>query len=341
MMGLSQDETEPLFHYISHEILVNTPEKFRKEVVGELIQLALLKNEEIPPEHANMIIEEVIKRKNDEMKEEARKIKKQEEERHRYEEELIREEEKEKREYLRSKKEVKKVKKNNKTKKEVKKEQAEEEVLEGASNYAKNKDRSVVHFYKIHKRVFRWMMDTQNIKRELDAGSEEKWKKRSIKDIKKQKVVHDIIEVTKILKKDYSDKFFIDTESYLKNGSKRRGKIAVGMLENEGSKKLGIVEVGIFEDRNGRDVIYHLMFKSINSENIEKVVNSALEKMDSIDEINILDDPSNLKGFNYSKNIRSETIEKEKHIKIVWRDPKEISIIIKSLTIFHKPFGIQ
>ncbi|UTX42882.1 DUF1609 domain-containing protein [Encephalitozoon hellem] len=76
------------------------------------------------------------------------------------------------------------------------------------------------------------MRDASSIKRALDGGREEKWKGKSIEDIERQKITHDIIEVVRLLESCDADMFFMDVS--------QNRKAAVGVLEVSGC--MGVVE---------------------------------------------------------------------------------------------------
>ncbi|KAL7348415.1 DUF1609 domain-containing protein, partial [Encephalitozoon intestinalis] len=161
---------------------------------------------------------------------------------------------------------------------EKKEEEGEEEELVGAvggvsisSDSGKSKGKqSERTSYKLHKRVTRWSKDAGKIQEELDKGGEEKWKGKSIKEIREQKEVHDIAEVVDLLRSPDASRFFMD----LGGGENRIQKMATATLERGGRREVGIVEVGIFKNGKGEYVIYHLMFKAIKVEEVRSVMSS-------------------------------------------------------------------
>ncbi|AFM98216.1 putative interB family protein [Encephalitozoon hellem ATCC 50504] len=165
-----------------------------------------------------------------------------------------------------------------------------------------------INHYRIHKRVLVWMRDVSSIKRALDRGKEEKWKGKSMNDIERQKITHDIVEVVRLLRSEDRDRFFMPGESWVENDVPRHRKVAVGVLEIAGERMTGIVEASSYKDKDGSDVIYHLMFRRTNVKEIGGVVSQGEDfsrKMESTScgEFSESKDGS---GFLYGKGMRCE-----------------------------------
>ncbi|KAG5860374.1 DUF1609 domain-containing protein [Encephalitozoon hellem] len=203
------------------------------------------------------------------------------------------------------------------------------------------KPKSINH-YRIHKRVLLWMKDVSSIKRALDGGREEKWKGKSIEDITKQKITHDIIEVVRLLRSEDRDRFFMPGESWVEDDVPRHRKVAVGVLEIEGERMVGIVEASSYKDKDGSDVIYHLMFRRTNVKEIGGVVSQGEDfstKMESTScgEFSESEDGS---GFLYGKGIRCEVWHNFDKFVVTWGNRRNTREVLKRLTVLCRPKAI-
>ncbi|ADM11452.1 uncharacterized protein Eint_050030 [Encephalitozoon intestinalis ATCC 50506] len=243
-----------LIGYLDHNLLINTNKEHGREVAAELVKEAFLEYKDDYENEINRIVLEVEERKKRNTDEKEMK----EKEANQNAEELMREEEEEKR---RSKGKGKgKVVENSRKRKIVtkdKKEEIEDKKSEKGAVGGKKEEKTKKKNYEIHGRVFQWKKEPEVIKNILDEGTEQKWRGRSIEEIKEQKKFHDIVEAVGLLRHEDADDFFDLTRSYEERGVKRERKVALAMLETkESGKEIGIVEVGIFRD-GGNDVVYH------------------------------------------------------------------------------------
>ncbi|WEL38921.1 DUF1609 domain-containing protein [Encephalitozoon hellem] len=360
----SENIEEFLPHCINNELIIEIEnDKYGKKIVAELIYQVFLENRSITKEYANNVAKEVAKRERQKEKREEEEVKRIEEEKLRIQEELIKEEEREqakktleqnviaknrpgKKEKSQSKSKVPREKNENAQEAE-RKERNQHEIQEKKGSGKKStrdtkvfdlKKNDIAYHYMIHPRVLRWTKKAEAIHKILQKGSEENWKNRTIEEIIEQKEVHDIIEVAKILKDRRADEFFINTGVYVKNNSKTWKKIVIATLERRGVKEPGIVEVGVFKNRQGVNVIYHLMFRSIYSQKIEDIISSALKESDNVvDKTKDSDESVDLSGFQYPKPVRCEIVEENGRIRITWGDINNTAIKVRELTIFRKP----
>ncbi|CAD25355.1 hypothetical protein [Encephalitozoon cuniculi GB-M1] len=200
----------------------------------------------------------------------------------------------------------------------------------------KEKSKGEEHCYKVHKRVLRWMKSAERIKYELDNGEEEKWRGRSIEEIEEQKVLHDITEVLKLLRSKECDKFFARTGKYMKGGSERWNMVGVGILEEGGKKRVGNVEVGLFEGKGGENIIYHLMFKPTDFEEEGEGARPSFGRCDGVDAIEE-GRISDMSGFQYPPGVRSEITSSGSEFRIVWKNQRDTSLVLRSLTVLRIP----
>ncbi|UYI26648.1 DUF1609 domain-containing protein [Encephalitozoon cuniculi] len=350
------DIDEPLFDYVDHCSLVSTYEKYKSmDIVGELFLRVFLEGKDINDESVNDTVCGVRER------EEAEKMRGEEERRKKEEEslrntlELLRMEEKEKSKGRGKKKKGGKKGSGEVTAKMEEEKKDSEEVEESAEaevsleemavggarskeRSSKKKSRSKGHRYKVHKRVLRWTKSAERIKAELDEGSEEKWRNKSIEEIEEQKKVHDIIEVCVLLRSLDANRFFVSTNRYMKDGTERWKMVGVGIFEEGGEKKVGKVEVGLYRDKGEGSVIYHLMFKAMDTEKAGKGAGSSFGKGDDVDglEEEGAGELSDMSGFEYPKGVRSEIVKGGDAFKIVYRNPKDTSEVLRSLTVLQK-----
>nr|AGE96543.1 hypothetical protein ECU06_0090 [Encephalitozoon cuniculi] len=357
MLGLNKgaladdvNQEVSLLHSISHEILINTHNKYGIEVTAELIKRLFLEYMNIDEEYVSNVVEDVKKKKEEERREEEEEKKRKEEVVQRNVEELLRGEEEEKK-GAKAKRKSKKKKKG--SKKPEEKESEVEEVSENReaqemedSREACSKERNKEQknesgrcYYKLHKRVLLWREEPEKIKKKWDSGTEERWKGKSIGEIREQKELHDISEISQLLKSQDANNFFICTGEYMKNGIKRWKMVAIAVLETRDWKKLGVVEVGLFKDKDEQNVIFHLMFRPTDLGRAGAVVRSALAKVDNMEKVDDTDDSLDISGFTYPKNTRSEVVRGLNEFRVVWRNPKNTAEVIRSLTVMSRPGG--
>ncbi|CAD25522.1 hypothetical protein [Encephalitozoon cuniculi GB-M1] len=349
MIDPSNDVEGPLLYYIDHEKMINTYEKYKSiSIVAELVKKVVIEYEDINDESISSAVHEVKERESEE--------KRREEESLRNAEELLRMEEREKGEgkgpngkgkKKRGKKGAGKAKEESKEEDRGEEEEesveaevpVEEMAAEGArpkKKRSKERSKGEDSCYRVHKRVLRWMKSVERIKYELDNGKEEKWKGKSMEEIEGQKVLHDIIEVLKLLRSRECDKFFVRTGKYMKGGSERWKMVALGILDEGGEKKVGNVEVGLFKGKREESVVYHLMFKPTSSEKTGKGSSPSFGKGDDVDEIEE-DGSSDMSGFQYPPGVRSEVVKDKGEFRIVWRNPKDTSSVLRSLAVLQIP----
>ncbi|UYI28349.1 DUF1609 domain-containing protein [Encephalitozoon cuniculi] len=348
----------PLISYIDHHKLVSTDEKYKSvDIMAEVFKQAFIEHKGIDDESINNAVREVRERKRLEEMREMEERKRREEERAKNEEELLRMVEREKREESKGRGKKKGGKRGAGEAKEESKEEdrkeeegveAEEEesaevpLVETAVGGArrkkslKGKRKGDGHHYKIHSRVLRWKRSAEKIKRELDEGYEKKWRGKSVEEIKEQKKVHDIVEVLELLKSKECDRFFFRTGKYMKGGSERWKMVANGILEEGGEKKVGKVEVGLFKGERGESVVYHLMFRPTETERAGMVGGSSFGKGDDVDEIK-KEESSDMSGFRYPSGVRCEMTSNGNEFRIEYRNPKNTSEVLRTLTILRIP----
>ncbi|UTX42681.1 DUF1609 domain-containing protein [Encephalitozoon hellem] len=242
--GLSEEELRKRgyaeYNIIDTELFLDTYDRYGCEVMEELVKQLLMgkKGKEINKKYVEKVVRVVDERRR-----------RREMEASRHAAELLGEELSGKKSKGKSKGKKSKRKSDGKTDKkgpsvsreeeraykESKASESPDEELAGAvggvsieDHRPKRSDRR----YRIHKRVSVWMRDASSIKRALDGGREEKWKGKSIEDIERQKITHDIIEVVRLLESCDADMFFMDVS--------QNRKAAVGVLEVSGC--MGVVE---------------------------------------------------------------------------------------------------
>ncbi|UTX44646.1 DUF1609 domain-containing protein [Encephalitozoon intestinalis] len=223
-------------------------------------------------------------------------------------------------------------------KKEEEGEKEEEEELVGAvggvsisSDSGKSKGKqSERPNYKLHKRITRWSKDADKIKEELDSGKEEKWKGKSIKEIRKQKEVHDIAEVVDLLRSPDASRFFMD----LGGGENRIQKMATATLERGGKKETGILEVGIFKNEKGDHVIYHLMFRATKVEEMRSVMSSLVAEKGDLSEEQMSEGEGE---FMYPSGVRCSTLKEEGKFRVEYRNPRNTDEVLRRLTVLARP----
>ncbi|UYI27163.1 DUF1609 domain-containing protein [Encephalitozoon cuniculi] len=220
---------------ISAKVLLGARKEHGGEVMKELVMQMLLgkKGEEIDRRYVDKVANVVKERQRRREREIEKNMK-----------ELLRDEEKAK-----SKKKGKKKSVGvSEAKEEEKKESGTEEVeaseevgipsveVGGARRKTGKKSKGDQKRFKIHSRVLRWRKSLEKIKEEWDKGSEERWKGRSLEEIKEQKIVHDITGVLELLRSEDADRFFMDAGKYTKGGSERQRMVAIGALETGGQR---------------------------------------------------------------------------------------------------------
>ncbi|CAD26509.1 hypothetical protein [Encephalitozoon cuniculi GB-M1] len=351
---------EPLIYFVDHRGLINACDKYKSmDIMAELILQLFLQGKNIDDKSIKSAVRSVRERKRLEEMREMEERKRREEERAKNEEELLRMVEREKREESKGRGKKKGGKRGaGEAKEESKEEDRKEEegveveeeesaevplvetVVGGARRKKKGsreKKMGEEHHYKVHSRVLRWKKDAEKIKRELDKGSEERWKGKSVEEIKEQKKVHDIVEVSELLRdKEKCDRFFVRTGKYMKGGSERWKMVANGILEEGGEKKVGKVEVGLFKGGRGESVVYHLMFRPTETERTGMVGGSSFGEGDDVDEIK-KEKSSDMSGFRYPSGVRCEMTSNGNEFRIEYRNRKNTSEVLRTLTILRIP----
>nr|AGE96636.1 hypothetical protein ECU02_0060 [Encephalitozoon cuniculi] len=351
---------EPLAFCMNHEVLISAYKEYKIGVAGELVKQVLKNDKDIDSESVNRVVCSIREKEEDERK-------RAEAESARNREELLRMEERErgKEKGSKGKGRKKRGKKGAGEAKEESKEEdrgeEEEESVEGRGEEEeenveadvsveemaaggarpkkkspKEKSKDEERCYKVHKRVLRWMKSAERIKYELDNGEEEKWRGRSIEEIEEQKALHDIIEVLKLLRSKECDKFFVRTGKYMKGGSERWNMVGVGILEEGGKKRVGNVEVGLFEGKGGENIIYHLMFKPTDFEEEGEGARPSFGRCDGVDAIEE-GRISDMSGFQYPPGVRSEITSSGSEFRIVWKNQRDTSLVLRSLTVLRIP----
>ncbi|WEL37951.1 DUF3654 domain-containing protein [Encephalitozoon hellem] len=191
--------------------------------------------------------------------------------------------------------------------------------------------------YRIHKRVSVWMRDASSIKRALDGGREEKWKGKSIEDIERQKITHDIIEVVRLLESCDADLFFMGARTSVKDGVERSRRVAVGVLEVSGERRVGVVEVVSFKDKNGQDVIYHLMFRETVAQEIGGVMSQGISPESEMAGDSSVECSDSEGAFEYAPGTRCEVIQDTYRFVVTWKNPRNTSEVLKRLTVVCRP----
>ncbi|WEL38938.1 DUF3654 domain-containing protein [Encephalitozoon hellem] len=191
--------------------------------------------------------------------------------------------------------------------------------------------------YRIHKRVSVWMRDASNIKRALDGGREEKWKGKSIEDIERQKITHDIIEVVRLLESCDADLFFMDARTSVKDGVERSRRVAVGVLEVSGERRVGVVEAVSFKDKDGQDVIYHLMFRETVAQEIGGVMSQGISPESEMAGDSSVECSGSEGVFEYAPGTRCEVSQDTHRFVVTWKNPRNTSEILKRLTVVCRP----
>ncbi|UTX42524.1 DUF1609 domain-containing protein [Encephalitozoon hellem] len=342
MMGVRKD-AYPLIHYINHSVLIKVYDDYGARAGGEVIKRVLIEDNDASEEYAARIVKEVESKEREEGRGESREMCSLSVD------ELmeslgLEDSVSDSKRGSGKRKERKRGKRKKRKELERQKEGFAEvpscgdtdcsgDLLEDVEKGTDSLGERRRIWYKIHKRVLRWRKSPEKIQEELNKGSEEKWRGRSIEDIATQKVVHDIAEVVDLLRSCDADDFFVESESYTKGSVKREGKIALAILETPKERRVGVVEVGISRDGRGQKVIYHLMFKARGMKDMEKVmrgylVGGDIEKVD--------DDSLSMSGFEYPPGVRCSIIREKRLFRIEWRNPKNVMEMMKSLTIFPK-----
>ncbi|WEL37982.1 DUF3654 domain-containing protein [Encephalitozoon hellem] len=191
--------------------------------------------------------------------------------------------------------------------------------------------------YRIHKRVSVWMRDASSIKRALDGGREEKWKGKSIEDIERQKITHDIIEVVRLLESCDADLFFMDARTSVKDGVERSRRVAVGVLEVSGERRVGVVEAVSFKDKDGQDVIYHLMFRETVAQEIGGVMSQGISPESEMAGDSSVECSGSEGVFEYAPGTRCEVSQDTHRFVVTWKNPRNTSEILKRLTVVCRP----
>ncbi|WEL39987.1 putative immunoglobulin G-binding protein A [Encephalitozoon hellem] len=191
--------------------------------------------------------------------------------------------------------------------------------------------------YRIHKRVSVWMRDASSIKRALDGGREEKWKGKSIEDIERQKITHDIIEVVRLLESCDADLFFMDARTSVKDGVERSRRVAVGVLEVSGERRVGVVEAVSFKDKDGQDVIYHLMFRETVAQEIGGVMSQGISPESEMAGDSSVECSGSDGVFEYAPGTRCEVSQDTHRFVVTWKNPRDTSEVLKRLTVVCRP----
>ncbi|WEL38520.1 DUF1609 domain-containing protein [Encephalitozoon hellem] len=191
--------------------------------------------------------------------------------------------------------------------------------------------------YRIHKRVSVWMRDASSIKRALDGGREEKWKGKNIEDIERQKITHDIIEVVRLLESCDADLFFMDARTSVKDGVERSRRVAVGVLEVSGERRVGVVEAVSFKDKDGQDVIYHLMFRETVAQEIGGVMSQGISPESEMAGDSSVECSGSEGAFEYAPGTRCEVIQDTYRFVVTWKNPRNTSEVLKRLTVVCRP----
>ncbi|UYI26654.1 DUF1609 domain-containing protein [Encephalitozoon cuniculi] len=320
---------------VNRQTLLDAHRKHGKEVTKEVVKQMLLgkKGEEIDKRYIDKVADIVREKRRvrERMIEKSMR-------------ELLRDEEKTK-----SKKKGKKKKKRkgvSETKEEEKKEGETEEVEKSeeaetssveVGGGCKKKSKGGRKRFKIHRRVLRWRKSPEKIKEKLDRGKEEKWKGRSLEEIKEQKMLHDIVGVVSLLKSPDANKFFMDAGEHTKGGSSRGRMVAIGVLECGGRKVSGVVEVGTFRDPGGCQVVYHLMFRPTDLEELGGVMSPEFVKANDIEKIDEDKEYQDESKFVYPPGVTFETVKAADVFQVVWRNPSDTSEILRRLTIHRRP----
>ncbi|UYI27759.1 DUF3654 domain-containing protein [Encephalitozoon cuniculi] len=220
---------------VNDEILLDAHREYGGDVTKELVMQMLLgkKGEEIDKRYINKVANMIKERQRRREREIEKRVKK-----------LLRDEEKAK-----IKKKGKKKKKRSagvpENKEEEKKESETEEVeageetemlseeVGGARRKTGKKSEGGRKRYKIHRRVLRWRKSPEKIKKEWDRGSEERWRGRSLEEIKEQKVFHDIVGVLELLRSEDAENSSWMQESTPRAGVRGRGWWRLGFLRAE------------------------------------------------------------------------------------------------------------
>ncbi|WEL38923.1 DUF3654 domain-containing protein [Encephalitozoon hellem] len=191
--------------------------------------------------------------------------------------------------------------------------------------------------YRIHKRVSVWMRDASSIKRALDGGREEKWKGKNIEDIERQKITHDIIEVVRLLESCDADLFFMDARTSVKDGVERSRRVAVGVLEVSGERRVGVVEAVSFKDKDGQDVIYHLMFRETVAQEIGGVMSQGISPESEMAGDSSVECSGSEGVFEYAPGTRCEVSQDTHRFVVTWKNPRDTSEVLKRLTVVCRP----
>ncbi|CAD25364.2 hypothetical protein [Encephalitozoon cuniculi GB-M1] len=211
------------------------------------------------------------------------------------------------------------------------------EVGGARSKGGKKKSKGGRKCFKIHRRVLRWTKSPEKIKEEWDKGSEERWKGRSLEEIKEQKIVHDITGVLELLRSEDADRFFMDAGKYRKGGSERQRMVAIGALETGGQRMTGVVEVGTFKDGDGCPVVYHLRFKPTSIGSIGDVINPGVVEASDVGRVDEGEECEDADKFVYPKGVRFETVKETGSFQIVWKNPSDTSEVLRRLIVYCRP----
>ncbi|CAD25039.1 hypothetical protein [Encephalitozoon cuniculi GB-M1] len=315
-------------------LLSDAHKKYGGDVIKELVKQILLgkKGEEIDREYIDKVARVVQERQKREIEKSMK--------------ELLRDEEKAKSKKRGKRKSVgvsgakEEEKKESETEEVEAGEEAEMPSVEvgGARRKTGKKSEGDQKRLKIHSRVLRWRKSPEKIKKEWDRGSEERWRGRSLEEIKEQKVFHDIVGVLELLKSPDADRFFMDTGKYTKGGSERQRMVAIGVLERGEKKMTGVVEVGMFKDSpSGCPVVYHLMFRVTGIEEMGNVVNPEFPEVSDVEKIDEDKEYQDAGKFVYPKGVKFETVKETDAFQIVWKNPSDTSEVLQSLTVQCRP----
>ncbi|UTX43888.1 DUF1609 domain-containing protein [Encephalitozoon hellem] len=181
------------------------------------------------------------------------------------------------------------------------------------------------------------MRDASNIKRALDGGREEKWKGKSIEDIERQKITHDIIEVVRLLESCDAGRFFMDARTSVKDGVERSRRVAVGVLEVSGERRVGVVEVVSFKDKDGCNVIYHLMFRETVAQEIGGVMSQGISPESEMAGDSSVECSGSEGVFEYAPGTRCEVSQDTHRFVVTWKNPRNTGEVLKRLTVVCRP----
>nr|CDO41062.1 INTERB [Encephalitozoon cuniculi] len=152
---------------------------------------------------------------------------------------------------------------------------------------------------------------------------EERRKGRFLEEIKKQKMLHDIVDVVSLPKSPDANKFFMDAGEHTKGGSSRGRLVAIGVLEDGRKRMIGVVEVRTFKDRDGCPVVYHLMFWVTGIEELGGVMSPEFAEANDAEKIDSYEERQDESKFVYPPGVAFETVKETGSFQIVCQNPFE------------------